>query len=203
MNESTDIQTYSERSQQHHRELGAALAADIRGKCDQLFDRLTTMQGSAVACANLTREIGMELREWLGRDQMRFEVFEGFFRTHKAELPPWFTAASARKFIAAYEAHPEVITDFRTAKQVMDQQTFFSTGILDEPRRSGPQTATGRSALEVFLMLTGKELEAISKLEDEMPRTEWDEKIWQTIAHATKEASELHAQAESALGRKI
>lgn len=199
----TQIEPYTDRQRKHNQELGAALAKDIRKKCDQLSDELKGIAGSAIISANLTREIGMELREWLGRDQMRFEEFEGFFRSHKADLPEWFNAASARRFIAAYEAHPEPITDFRTAKIVMDQQTFFSVGLLEEPKRSGPQTASGRTAMEIFVLVAGKEREALKKLEDEIPRADWDESIWETIAIATKETAELHEAAEKVLHRSI
>jgi hypothetical protein len=174
----------------------------IQDKAIALREIGEDMKSNAINAANLTRECGQAYQAAMDKRQMKFEHFENFYREHARQLPDWFTSATARKMISAYEKHPEPITDFRTALNVLEQTTFFAVGLLDEPKRLLAQTAVGKSAIETVMSIWQKQDEALAKLKEEKSMDDWSNDIWQTVVDATKASADLNALGIEKLNRK-
>lgn len=194
--------TYQQSAVEQQHAASKGFAAEITRLGERLLAVANQNAAGTIEAANITRSLGMELSAWLNREQMRFEQFEGFFRDHAAELPTWLDSNAARKLIAAHRAHPEEISTLREAVEVMNQMTFFAVGLLEEPKRMLPQTASGITPLEKLKTIWGKEREALEKFEESMPREKWTTQVWQTVFVETKLAAELREEAKKALGAK-
>ena len=199
---STENKTYEVSALEQKNAARAAHFAIITEKCAHIMSTCMNVQSEAIEIANLSRECGLEIRAALDKEQLKFEYFEGFFRAHAAELPEWFTSNSARKFLACYDKHPEPITDFKTALHVMEEVTFFSLGLMEEPTRALVQTAVGRAPLEVLVGIWSKQDELLARFKEQLSPDRWTPSIWQTIAAATKSAAELNSRAELELRRR-
>lgn len=176
-------------------ESSQGFAGEITRLGGRLVDVCGNIKDFTVEGAELSRVIGLELSAWMNREQMRLPEFESFFRQHKGELPDWLDSGAARKFISVHRSNPEPIKDLKTAVYVMSQMTFFALGLMDEPTRLLPQTASSSGPFEKLVIFWGKEREALQKFKEEHPISTWDEKIWFTVRHQTEEAAKLHAMA--------
>lgn len=191
--------TYQQSAAEQTRAAAIGFAAEITRKGEELLTIANANAENTIRAANLTREMGLELESWIGKEQMRFEQFEGFFREHTTELPAWLDANAGRKLIAAHKAHPGEITDLRTAVNVLNQMTFFAVGLLEEPQRTLPQTASGKGFWEKFKTLCGKQREEMRKLEAQLPQSQWSRPMWETVRIETMDAAKLHEKAKEVL----
>jgi hypothetical protein len=187
--------SYSQSATEQTRAASAGFAVEISRLGELLKSAASRVGADTIAAANVTRQIGTEISAWLNREQMRFENFELFFRQHAAELPEWLDSDSARKFISAHKAHPDEVKDLKTAVNILSQTTFFAVGLLEEPKRTLQQTASGSGPLEKLMSIWGKEREALQKFKLEIPESSWTTEIWETVRRQTRESAELHAKA--------
>lgn len=164
----------------------------IRDKGEQLLAQARSTEENMVGAANSTREIGLELRAALDRQQLRFEEFNAFFRQHAAALPPWLTPDAAHKFLAAAEKYPAPIRDLKTALEILEQMTFFAVGLLEEPKRTLQQTAVAQAPLERVVGVSTKLDETINRFLEEFPEENWNATTNLTMLDATRATAALH-----------
>ncbi|MDE2020901.1 MAG: hypothetical protein KGJ13_11245 [Patescibacteria group bacterium] len=164
----------------------------IREKSEKLSLLSQDIGRSMVTAANLTRELGLELQMVLDKKQIKTENLSFFLRQHEAELPAWLDQAATRKFLSAAEQFPEPVKDLASARNVLEQMTFYAVGLLEEPHRETMQTAVRTAPLEKLVNMWTKYDESIARFREQKPEETWDYKTVETLVEATRESAALH-----------
>ncbi len=134
--------------------------------------------GNLIHLANLSRKIGITLREWCESENK-----QGSFSNLDA----------AKTFVNRANAMPE------EAKTLADVRKFFQSdmvtaGLLELPQRTGPQTANRITPLTFFSTTLGTVKEKFFKWAEDEPLESWTPDRKFMVKSELKWAAELYAK---------
>ena len=143
-------------------ELTKTFETEIAESYKKYIDAGTNAGLNLVAAANLCRQIGLDIQEWVESEnkQGSFSSFDRFFIAHKKSFP--FTIDAAKTFISRANAMPD------PAKTLHDVRKYFQTdmvtvGLIEVPHREEQQSASQKSP---FIVITTKLMDAKEKIDE-------------------------------------
>lgn len=165
-NMANEIQTYTERSDNSKTLARTTALETIKAEYPQFLLSEASAEREIIAFVNQAARIGNLLAEAAGHEHIEFK----FWKEHCQELP--FNIEAGKKFISIAKKLPKPAATFAEASAAM-QQTFFASGLLEEPERTEQQNANPNSPLVVLTNKLTDIKERVQKWIEDEPIASW------------------------------